>query len=137
MKWDPQSKETLEWDNHIPRPQGKLIMHGNQAPGKHDTMRDILSGTAKPQTQLGHSHTANTESSDMYAIMVSQPADVQSSAGADIHRKRVVRPVPGEEHRPVVQERYSWLCKPKSGPADGAVAVVTHPVNSRPASIWH
>ena len=140
MKWDPHSKDSLEWDNHVPRPQGKLIMHGDQATGKRDTMQGILSGTAKPQPQHSCRHTVNSESSSMYAIMASQPADVQSCSPVVIHRKRIVRPVPGEDHKPVFQERYAWLGRPRAESVEVAAspqASVTHPVNSRPDSIWH
>ena len=140
MKWDPHSKETLEWDNVVPKPQGKLIMHGDQATGKRDTMQGILSGTGKPQLQPSCRNTVNSESGSMYAIMSSQPAAVESSSPVIIHRKRVVRPVPGEDHKPVFQERYAWLGRPRAQSvevAGGLKATMTHPVNSRPDSIWH
>ena len=139
MKWDPNSKETLEWDNHIPRPQGKLIMHAAEVSGKRDTMQGILSGTAKPGVEGTHPHKADPESPAMYAIMASQPPAAQDLAGVVMHRKRVVRPVPGESHTPVFQERYAWLGKPKEGSEKpkGPLAGVTHPVGAQSQSIWH
>ncbi|DBB13957.1 hypothetical protein WJX82_000068 [Trebouxia sp. C0006] len=139
MKWDPYSKETLEWDNHIPRPQGKLIMHSGEVSGKRDTMQGILSGTAKPGVEGTHPHKADPESPAMYAIMASQPPAAQDLAGVVMHRKRVVRPVPGEGHTPVFQERYAWLGKPKDGSEKpkGPLAGVTHPVGAQSNSVWH
>ena len=139
MKWDPHSKETLEWDNHIPRPEGKLIKHSGEVSGKRDTMQGILSGTAKPIQEGSHPHKADPESPAMYAIMASQPPAAQDAGGVVIHRKRLFRPVPGEEHTPVFQERYAWLGKPKdgSGKPKGPLAGVTHPVNVQPDSVWH
>ena len=142
MRWDPCSKNPLEWDNIIPRPQGKLIMQAGAVSGKRDTMQGILTGTAKPTASPAHPHQAAPESADMYAIMASKvpsPRDNVSSA-AVIHRKRVVRPVPGEDHTPVFQERYAWLGKPKQNMADkpqGLLASATHPVNRQPDSVWH
>jgi len=139
MKWDPNSKETLEWDNHIPRPQGKLIMHSGEVSGKRDTMQGILSGTAKPGVVGTLPHKADPESPAMYAIMASQPPAAQDVAGVVMHRKRVVRPVPGESHTPVFQERYAWLGKPKDGSEKpkGPLAGVTHPVGAQSTSVWH
>ena len=140
MHWDPHSKETLEWDNVIPRPQGKLIMHAGEVSGKCDTMQGILAGTAKPSPPGSHPHKADPESADMYAIMASQTPSANDASAAVIHRKRVVRPVPGEEHSPVFQERYAWLGKSRQDMADkpkGLLAGVTHPVNRRPDSVWH
>ncbi len=115
-------------------------MHNGEVAGKQDTMQGILSGTAKPSAEGSHPHKADPESPAMYAIMASQPPAAQDTAGAVILRKRVVRPVPGEDHSPVFQERYAWLGKPKQEGSDkpkGALAGVTHPVNVQPDSVWH
>lgn len=139
MRWDPCSKETLEWDNAIPKPQGKLMMHAGEVSGKCDTMQGILTGTAKPTPSLSHPHKVNPEGAAMYAIMASQTPSGHDSSPVVIHRKRVVRPVPGEEHHPALQERYAWLAKPRQDTADkpgGVLASVTHPVNKQPDSVW-
>lgn len=140
MKWDPHSKETLEWDNHIPMPEGKLIMRNGEVSGKRDTMQGILTGTAKSGVEVSHPHKADPESRDMYAIMACQPPAAQDAANAVILRKQIVRPVPGEDHTPIFQERYAWLGKPKADvPArpQGSLAGITHPVNVQPDSVWH
>lgn len=139
MRWDPRSKETLEWDNAIPKPQGKLIMDASEVSGKRDSMQGILTGTAKPSVSACHPHKVDPEGADMYAIMASQKLSGHDTPAAVIHRKRLVRPVPGEEHRPALQERYAWLGKPRQDPADkpgGLLASVTHPVNRQPDSVW-
>ena len=138
MKWDSDSKATLEWDNHVPRPQGKHIMRNGEAAGKRDSMQAILTGTAKREEGC-HPHIVNPESADMYAIMASQPPALRDAAVV-IHRKRVVRPVPGEAHSPVFQERYAWLGSPKQAGSEkpkGPLAGATHPVNVLPDSVWH
>lgn len=143
MRWDTCSKNTLEWDNVIPRPQGKLIMQAGAVSGKRDTMQGILTGTAEPTSSPAHPHKADPVSADMYAIMASQVPSPHNTVptAAVIHRKRVVRPVPGEEHTPVFQERYAaWLGKPRQDMAEkpqGLLAGATHPVNRQPDSVWH
>ena len=139
MRWDPCSKETLEWDNVVPKPQGKLIMHAGEVSGKRDTMQGILTGTAKTTPSPTHPHKVNFEGPDMYAIMASQMSPGHDSSAVVIHRKRVFRAIPGEEHQPALQERYSWLGKPRQDIADkpgGILAGVTHPVNKQPDSVW-
>lgn len=139
MRWDHSSKETLEWDNAIPRPQGKLIMQAGEVRGKQDTVQGILAGTDKPTPPRPHPHIVHPEGADMYAIMASQRLPKDDIPSVVIHRKRVVRPVPGEEHCPALQERYAWLGKPRQGTADkprGVLASVTHPVNRQPDSVW-
>lgn len=148
MKWDTKSKQTstLEWDNVIPRPQGKHIMESHETPGKCDTMGPILRGKAKPPIEAHHPHIVNPESADMYAILAAQSQQAKAAAGgpAVIHRKRVFQRVPGEEHTPIFEERFAWLVKPRPKPlkaADGTVVEQannpTHPMGEQRDKPWH
>ena len=153
MRWDPKLKHTsnLEWDNVVPRPQGKYVMGNDETPGKRDTMGPILRGKAKPPAEAHHPHIHNPESADMYAILAAQSQQQQNAtarAPAVIHRKRVFQRIPGEEHTPIFEERFAWLVKPKPKPqtaADGTVVeqpispmlAPTHPMGEQRDKPWH
>ena len=151
MRWDThaqQPRQTLEWDNVVPRPQGKHIMQNHETPGKCDTMGAILRGKVKPPVETHHPHLLNPESADMYAIMSAQSHQKPGLPLPPpfIKRKRVFNHVPGEEHAPVFEERFAWLVKPKQQPvqAEGAepakvrtLSGATHPIGVQRDKPWH
>ena len=96
-------------------------------------------------------HRVLPESGEMYAAMA--PASTVTAAVAKdsvkqpkITRRQIIKPVPGEDHRPIHDERFAWLVQPRAvrQAQEAAIAAAaaprppsplagpTHPIVSQP-----